>query len=270
MVNLSEQADVGLNLRIQYIDEILEKRPDIGFFEVIAENLIDQQETIEKVKLIRKHYPIHLHCVGMNIAGNDALDYHYLEKIKLLIEELEPRVVSDHLCFQKNQNISHFDLLPFPLHEKNLEKCQERLSAIHTFIQRSVYVENLTSYIQFHSSTIHEADFLVKLCTEVESKVLLDLNNIDLNDLNFKSPYGSYLDKIPKDLIGQIHIAGGELLEDFWVDTHGTEPKDEIVESIVNRGYQGIPICYERDSHVPQFEESVKVIQRVKRKLNGR
>ena len=263
-----QNADVGLNLKLSYIDEVLDTRPDIGFFEVIAENLLDSPHILEKIKTIGEHYPIHLHCVGMNIGGNDPLDFDYLQQLKKLIAELSPRVVSDHLCFQRHNHISHFDLLPFALNDESLAKCQQRLLNIQSFLEHKVMVENLTNYVEFKSSSMSEAVFLVSLCEEANTKILLDLNNIALNELNLGVGMQAYLDTIPVALIGQIHLAGGKLIDGIWVDTHGCRPSEQQIELISQRNLTHIPICYERDTNVPELKSSHQVVEAIKASLS--
>ena len=262
--DLSEKIDIGLNLKLSYLDEIIKLQPNIGFFEVIAENLFDQSHALEKVLKIRQDYPVHLHCVGMNLAGDDSLNVTYLSKISALIEKIEPRIVSDHLCFQKYNGVSHFDLLPFPLHASNLEKCVSRLDQIQSFLSHRVFIENLAYYIEFNTSTISESQFISTLCKKTGTKILLDLNNIHMNALNHGGKLSDYINEIDPKLIGQIHIAGGEKVENIWVDTHGSLPKKEVVKALSLFELKGLPVCYERDQNTPDFIDSVAYLEKLK------
>ena len=202
----------------------------------------------------------------MNIGGLDPVDKDYLDSIKNLVTIIEPRVLSDHLCFQKHGQRSHYDLLPFPLNQKHLDNCVQRLEQMQTHLDHKVYIENLCHYIEYQNSDISEADFIVELCQKLETKILLDLNNIHLNYLNLDIDYKPYL-KIAHELIGQIHIAGGEKSADLWIDNHGTEPLPEV-ESMLNSFVKSkIPICYERDENIPSFQESLTYLQQLEKRI---
>ena len=267
-IKSKNHTGVGLNLRLSYLDQIIDQKPNIDFWEVIAENFFDQSRYVELLQEISKHYPIHIHCVGHNIAGIDKLDQSYFQKINELISKINPRVVSDHLCFQKHGSRSHFDLLPFPLNKQSLEHCKNRLSQIQEFYGREVYIENLSYYIEFKTSNIKQIDFLQELVDSCRTKMLLDLNNIEVNTTNLGHRDLNQFEDIDPKLIGEFHLSGVSASRQPVIDDHAANASDQSIEFIKkNKLFDQIPVCYERDENVPTFNQLIEYVNALKTQL---
>ncbi|MEL6177309.1 MAG: DUF692 domain-containing protein [Myxococcota bacterium] len=258
---------VGLNLRLRYLDTILERRPaEAAFWEVIAENLFDRPQALERVKTIRHHRPIALHCVGMNLAGTDPISKPYLTRIRHLIAELDPFLVSDHLCWQTHGNISHHDLLPFPLTATNTRHVAARIHTVQEILGRPIAIENLTTYVAFRTSTEREEDLLNTLASATGCGVILDLNNIALNAHNLgQSDTHRYLERLDLRHVVEVHIAGPEPTPDgVLIDTHSSLPTPLQLDLVTQHPIlRTLPVCYERDQQLPPLEESLKLVDRL-------
>ena len=65
----------GLGLKPEHFRSILETRPELGFFEVHAENyMVEGGPLHHYLAQIRSHYPLSLHGVGLSIGGECGLD----------------------------------------------------------------------------------------------------------------------------------------------------------------------------------------------------
>ena len=110
---MSAQRLVGLALRASFLDQLLESRPALSCLELLADNYLRaDRATWRKLEALRSHYPLTLHCVGMNIGSLDPLDGAYLDRISELSSRLAPISVSDHLCFTAIDGTTSHDLLP--------------------------------------------------------------------------------------------------------------------------------------------------------------
>ncbi|MEE9355791.1 MAG: DUF692 family multinuclear iron-containing protein, partial [Methylococcaceae bacterium] len=67
---MNEQKPIlgcGVGLRSPHIDEILKTQPDVPWFELLADNHRVQGGVIPaQVEMIRDHYPVTLHSVGLS------------------------------------------------------------------------------------------------------------------------------------------------------------------------------------------------------------
>src|SRR5436190_6134677 len=105
----------GVGLKSQHYRSIIAKRPDIGFFEVHAENYMGEGGPPHRYLVeIRNHYPLSLHGVGLSIGADRPLDRDHLERLKCLIERYEPGLFSEHLAWSTHDQTYLNDLLPVP------------------------------------------------------------------------------------------------------------------------------------------------------------
>ncbi|TGV94019.1 DUF692 family multinuclear iron-containing protein, partial [Mesorhizobium sp. M2E.F.Ca.ET.154.01.1.1] len=81
----------GVALKPQHYREILETAPDIGFFEVHAENYMGAGGPPHRyLAAIRELYPLSLHGVGLSIGAAGPLDQDHLRRLKDLIARYQP------------------------------------------------------------------------------------------------------------------------------------------------------------------------------------
>ncbi len=67
---VSLPARAGVGLKPEHFREVLDTSPNIGFFEVHAENyMVDGGPFPHFLGRIREHYPLSLHGVGLSIGG---------------------------------------------------------------------------------------------------------------------------------------------------------------------------------------------------------
>ena len=76
----------GVGLKPEHCRDILETAPDIGWFEVHAENYMGEGGPPHYyLSAIRERYPVSLHGVGLSIGGSAPLDREHLDRLKALI-----------------------------------------------------------------------------------------------------------------------------------------------------------------------------------------
>ena len=94
----------GLGLKHEHFAEVLDTRPDIGFFEVHAENyMVAGGPFHHYLGLIRAQYPLSLHGVGLSIGGEGPLDREHLARLARLIERYQPHAFSEHLAWSTHE-----------------------------------------------------------------------------------------------------------------------------------------------------------------------
>ena len=70
-------------------------------------------------------------------------------------------------------------------------------------------VENVATLIEPSGSDRDEATWVSEIIRHSESDLLLDLHNLHANALNFNFDPVDYIERIPPERIGAIHLAGG-------------------------------------------------------------
>jgi uncharacterized protein (UPF0276 family) len=90
-----------------------------------------------------------MHGVSLSIGSTDALNMDYLINFKTLANEIQPKWISNHLCWTGiNQQNSH-DLLPLPYNEEAINHVVERVKKVQDYLGRQILLENVSSYITY-------------------------------------------------------------------------------------------------------------------------
>lgn len=260
---------VGLNLRLENIDEILSSKPELDILEVIVENWFSPGPHHKKLEVLRADYEISFHCVGMNIAGVSELNLNHIKRVKELRDKFEPIHVSDHLCMTAHNGVQHHDLLPVPFTEVYLKNTVERIHLIQEVIGEEILLENLSYYIQYKDCEMSEMDFFNHVLKKTDAKMLFDLNNIWVNAKNLKIKLEEEIEKVPWNLVKEVHLAGPELRKGIFVDTHGSSIHSEVHALL--KKYKNIladkVVIYERDNNIVDLAGLMKEVQLIKEAL---
>src|SRR5688572_23287103 len=93
-------ARAGVGLKPDHYRDVLEARPDIGWFEVHPENYMGAGgPPHHHLEQIRERYPLSLHGVGLSIGAAAPLDRRHLARLRQLIDRYEPGLFSEHLAW---------------------------------------------------------------------------------------------------------------------------------------------------------------------------
>src|SRR5258706_313000 len=143
---------------------VLANEPDVDWFEVISDNFMVPGGNPRRVlRAVRERWPVVLHGVALSLGGTDPLDARYLDELAALAAEVEPAIVSDHLCWGSHGGAHAHDLLPLPFTEEALVHVAERVLRVQDRLRRQILVENVSSYVAFTQSTMTEWEFLPAL-----------------------------------------------------------------------------------------------------------
>lgn len=251
-----ENLGLGVGLRAAHFGYLLEHRPAVDWFEIISENFIDSGGRPRYVlEQLAERYPIVMHGVSLSIGGTDPLDFAYLAKIRSLARATQARWVSDHVCWTGVAGRNTHDLLPLPFNEESLRRTAERVRTVQDFLERPLTLENPSSYVTFHSSTMNEWEFLSRLVDETGCKLLLDVNNVYVSSVNHDFDPLEYIRRIPHAAVVQFHLAGHTRTETHLVDTHDGPVIDPVWELYreANLLTPGAATLLEWDARIPEF-----------------
>lgn len=230
----------------------------VDWFEVISENfMVDGGNPLRILDAVADRYPLALHGVSMNLGGTDPLDRDYLNRLKGLVERVNPVRVSDHLCWTRHGGHHLHDLLPLPYTEESVKHVAERIGIVQDYLQRRILIENVSSYAEFTENSINESAFLSTVAKTADCYILLDVNNIVVSAHNHGFDAESYLQNIPIERVQQIHLAGHTVQEPLLIDTHDhpiADPVWELYRQTIHRLGE-VPTMIERDDNIPPLTE---------------
>jgi len=251
----------GLGLKPQHYAAILSAQPDIGFFEVHAENYMGAGGPPHRyLSAIRELYPVSLHGVGLSIGAERPLDRDHLARLRALVERYRPQSFSEHLAWSTHDSIFLNDLLPLPYTEATLARVIEHVDETQQAVGCRMLIENPSTYVLFEESTIQEIDFLERIAAATGCGLLLDVNNVMVSAVNHMLDPFAYIDRFPVELVGEIHLAGYDETVDgagdrLLVDAHGSPVMDDVMRlyshTLARSG--PLPTLIEWDNNVPDF-----------------
>lgn len=246
----------GAGLRTDHYPDIIDQWPAIDWFEILSENFMDSDgQPRRKLEAVREHYPIVMHGVSLSIGSTDPLNIPYLDSLKNLAAWVEPAWISDHLCWTGINHITSHDLLPIPYTEEALKHIITRIKQVQDILERPLILENPSTYLEFHASSIPEWEFIAAMAKESGCGLLVDVNNIYVSCYNHQLDAKTYIDALPNDHIVQVHLAGHENNGSHIIDTHSDHVIDEVWELyqylISQTGH--ISTMVEWDDNIPEF-----------------
>ncbi|MEP3049079.1 MAG: DUF692 domain-containing protein [Roseibium sp.] len=251
----------GAGVKPEHISEILQTAPDIGFFEVHAENYMGAGGPPHRqLETIRRDYPLSLHGVGLSIGGEQPLDKEHLRRLSDLNKRYEPGLFSEHLAWSTHDTTYFNDLLPVPYDAATLERVCEHIEEVQNVVGRRMLLENPSTYVAFEQSTMSELDFLKEITKRTGCGLLLDVNNVYVSCTNHERSAEAYLAGFPMEAVGEIHLGGhAPDLDDsgrpLLIDAHDRAVDDAVwalYETVV-RTHGALPTLIEWDNEVPDW-----------------
>jgi uncharacterized protein (UPF0276 family) len=252
-------ARAGIGLKPEHFRDILDTAPDLGFFEVHAENyMVDGGAFHHYLTRIRERYPLSIHGVGLSIGGEAPLDEAHLDRLALLLERYQPEAFSEHLAWSSHGGAFLNDLLPAPYDAATLARVCEHIDRVQERLGRRMLLENPATYVEFAASTMTEAEFISQVVRRSGCGLLLDVNNVHVSCINHGRDARDYIGALPLYAVGQIHLAGfaedsDALGAPLLIDSHGA-PVAEAVWALYCDALDRLgpmPTLIERDNDIP-------------------
>ncbi len=253
----------GVGLKATHYSAVLEGNPDVGFFEVHAENYMGAGGPPHRyLTAIRERYPLSLHGVGLSIGADRPLDREHLKRLKLLIERYEPALFSEHLAWSSHGTAFLDDLLPLPYTTEALECVVRHIDEVQEALGRQLALENPSTYVAFEESTWPEVEFIAEIARRTDCWLLLDVNNVHVACTNQHWDAAQYIENFPLSRVREIHLAGHSRVEDDLGRTLLIDSHDAAVAEVVWALYEfaigkigPVPALIERDAKLPTWSE---------------
>ena len=271
----ADRSQVGIGLRQPHYREWAERRPPLGFVEVHSENFFaDGGAALAVLEGVRARHAVSLHGVGLALGSAAGVDAWHLERLARLVERVQPVRVSDHACFARAPlagaapAVHAADLLPIAFTPAQLELLCENVQRVQERLARPLLVENLSAYLSFAApDALEEAEFFVQLVRRTGCALLLDVNNLVVNAINAErdgrpgaaSPVEAacaFVDALPRDAVGEIHLAGHRDTGGLVIDDHGSRVADAVwqVYGHAIARFGRVPSLVEWDTELPALD----------------
>jgi uncharacterized protein len=257
----------GVGLRTVHFPEVLSGTAHVDWFEAISENfMIRGGRPLRALERARALAPVALHGVSLSLGSVDPLSDDYLGDLAVLAARVEPAWISDHLCWGSVGGHYAHDLLPLPYTEEAVAHVVERVGRIQERLGRQILIENVSSYLTYLQSAMPEWEFLSEVAKRSDCGILLDVNNVFVSATNHGFDPAAYIDGLPTDRVGQIHLAGHSDHGTHLLDTHDAPVRTEVWElyrrAVARLGR--VSTLIEWDEHIPIWAELVAEAERAR------
>jgi uncharacterized protein (UPF0276 family) len=250
-------ARMGISLRHDWVEPLLQTLPVLPALEVIFEQWIFASETaLGQLERLRERYPMLLHCLSMNLGSSDPLDRHYFEQVRAFADRFAIRGVSDHLSWRSTQGLWSLSLLPLPRTEEALAHVADRVDEVQAFLRRSIALENVSQYLPVPGD-IPLAEMFNTLHQRCGTRLHLDLNNLLVSERWLGEPPARFLDALTAE-IAWVHVAGHEDVP-LPVDDHSRMPNAACMK-LLERIAPTAPVILEWDHHRPSLHALLPAI----------
>ncbi len=219
--------------------------------------MVDSGRPLEVLDQILDQYRVVQHGVAIYFGSADPLNRDHLRKLKRLVRRTNTPWLSDHLCWGSVDGRYTHDLLPMPYTFEAARITARKIREARDFLEVPICVENVSSYAEFHVSEMTEWEFLNEVVEQADCGILLDVNNIYVSSQNHGFDPVEYVNSIPAERVGQIHIAGHSKFEKYTLDTHDhpvLDPVWKLYECALQRSGHTATLL-EWDDKIPSFNE---------------
>ncbi len=265
MATAALPARAGIGLKLAQARALLAERPDLGFLEVHAENLMGAGGPPHAwTTALRARYPLSLHGVALSLGADAPLDTEHLERLAELCRRYEPATFSEHVAWSTHDPSYLNDLLPVAYDRPTLERIAAHVDQVQSRLGRRILLENPATYLRFQSSCLDEVEFLAELARRTGCGLLLDVNNVWVSATNHGFDPFAYLARFPLERVEEIHLAGAAPDRDgdgspLLIDAHDRPVADPVraLYAFVLARTGPLPTLIEWDDDVPPLARLV-------------
>jgi uncharacterized protein len=175
-----------------------------------------------------------VHSVGLPVGGASLPNPEQLELFQSFTREVGAHWASEHLSFnQVSANGETWDtgfLLPPLQNADGLATIVANIQQLQSHLDVPLLIETGVNYLQVQPDQWSDGDFIAAVATTADCGILLDLHNIWTNERNGRQSIDEFLSQIPLERVLEVHLAGGEEYNGYWLDAHNGVLQPELME----------------------------------------
>lgn len=267
---------VGIGWRPQIAAFILENSDLIDDIEILVENFYNlSAKDIRTLRFLNTLYNLHFHSVGLGICGSEPLPKNELKKYKKFFNMFSIESWSDHFSFVRSGGIELGHLAAPPWNDETISITLKNLRHIKNELGHLPALENISTLLHPPLSTYSEIDWMKHILSTTQQEMLLDINNIYCNAMNFKMDPMHELARYPFNRVKQIHMSGGKWIQSahtrHMLDDHKQDIPEigfQMLKYALSKLSQPVSITIERDGNYPASSVLKQQLLRIHQLIN--
>jgi uncharacterized protein len=261
------QLGVGLGFRPSFRSQLFIHRAQVDFLEVIADHYFQTTPPVgDELQLLANNFKLIPHGLALSLGSAEGLNNEYLSNFVSCVSRLQPAWCSDHIAFTRANGIDIGHLTPLPRTNTALKALRQNIRRLQDHLATPLILENITESFRYPNDQYGDADFLCEICEQNEVGILLDVTNLFINAANHNFDPLTFLYKLPRDKIVQLHFVGATFENGQWQDNHASATQEEIwqllIEVVKYASVKGIIL--ERDLNLPDLSELTQELNRAR------
>lgn len=261
-------SGAGLGLRRALLSQLAEMDDDsVDFLELAPENWIGVGGRLgRQLRHLAERFPLVCHGLSLSIGSPAPLDRNFLQDVRAFLDTYDVRCYTEHLSYSSDDKGHLYDLMPIPFTEEAVHYVAGRIRQVQDVLGRRIGIEHV-SYYAAPGAQMTEVEFINAVLAEADCDLLLDVNNIYVNSINFDYDPYEFLSLIDGDRTIYVHIAGHYVeAPDLRIDTHASrviEPVWQLLQAAYER-FGVKPTLLERDFNFPPLPELLEEVDRIR------
>jgi len=178
--------------------------------------LIEKLDAFKGSKLV--------HSVGAPIGGKACNAAAQMATLRETVSALDAPWISEHLSFNCVESGPHMTnagfLLPPSQTEQGVKTAVNNIAAFQDGLDVPFAFETGVNYLKPQDDEMSDAEFITAISGQADCGILLDLHNLWANHKNGRQDILELIDQIPLERVWEVHLAGGEVRQGYWLDAH--------------------------------------------------
>jgi uncharacterized protein (UPF0276 family) len=261
----------GVSFREAWRWEVIRHRGELGAVECIPEDVVGPAAARD-LTLVRDAVPVLLHGIGLSLGSAEGLDPERVRHVARLADVVSPPWFSEHIAFTRAGGVEIGHLAPLPFTREAVATLARNVAELKQALPGlPILLENIAYPFSLPGAEMTEAEFVRAIVEEADSGLLLDLENVHANARNHGYDPIAYLESLPLERVGEVHLAGGVVHDGQYVDSH-TRPVPEESWALLEWLAPRAPVravIIERDDELPPFEDLLAEAARARKILDG-
>jgi len=175
-----------------------------------------------------------VHSVGFPIGGTECYGGDYVTPLAAAVNALNAEWVSEHLSFNTVSTTEGVEqigfLLPPRQTREGIDLAVRNIRRLAAGMPAPFAFETGVNYLKPRPDELSDGAFFAEIAKAADCGILLDLHNLWANERNGRQSLEALLDELPLDRVWEVHLAGGTVLDGYYLDAHSGAIAPELLD----------------------------------------